>query len=603
MPRFARPGRRGQLPDDLADAFGSVVRVPADAWAACDHLTLPAHARLARVDGEGGLRIATAPLIRDPDELRWEVHERAGLRFYRIHPADLEPTERRIEQVVKAWDERGASIGIAPELCLSPRLLDCWQAALTGRESTQRSALRLVLAGSGNVEQAEPPANAAVLLDALTGEVLVRQRKIHPFNFSPADVELWGLGDRFEAPIDEDLSRGERLCVIEAGGVRLVILVCEDLARLHAFSAAIHAHGVSLILVPVFARPTKDRRWERARAEIYSDATGSSVVVANSLVVAAVLGARGRTGTAIAVAPGQAAVGHAAEPDDVVVFALDAGVDPRVDYRRLRDPTADRQPVPSFTPGPAQEIFTNALESLLSQSQGNPAGVLLLVGLAAALWSASGYIGAFIRASNSIYGGRGGAAPSGSCGRCRSRSRSLMILLLGRERRRSRGSRAHWRSSSATSSEWATRPCRRGTSPNGPSSCWSSASLFSLLLLGRALTCAQPGFRWLTPGGGVAVVVWLAVSAGFAFYVCQLRLLQQDVRDARRRDRVPDLALALQPCGAAGSRDQRGAALGARPRRRAGRRRRVRGSRARASPAEERRTVAQAGHLRSLGDR
>jgi hypothetical protein len=27
LPRFARPGRRGQLPDDLADAFGSVVRV------------------------------------------------------------------------------------------------------------------------------------------------------------------------------------------------------------------------------------------------------------------------------------------------------------------------------------------------------------------------------------------------------------------------------------------------------------------------------------------------------------------------------------------------------------------------------------------------
>ena len=34
-------------------------------------------------------------------------------------------------------------------------------------------------------------------------------------------------------------------------------------------------------------------------------------------------------GTAIAVAPGQAAVGHSSEPDDVVVFALD-GDGPRV---------------------------------------------------------------------------------------------------------------------------------------------------------------------------------------------------------------------------------------------------------------------------------
>ena len=32
LPRFARPGRRGQLPDDLADAFGSVVRVNPAAW-------------------------------------------------------------------------------------------------------------------------------------------------------------------------------------------------------------------------------------------------------------------------------------------------------------------------------------------------------------------------------------------------------------------------------------------------------------------------------------------------------------------------------------------------------------------------------------------
>jgi len=337
LPRFATPGRRGQLPDALADAFGSVVRVPADAWAACDHLALPAHARLTSTDRQGGLRVGTTPLIRDPEELRWEVHERRGVRFYRIHPADLEPTERRINRVVAEWRERDVSIGVAPELCLSPRLLERWRAALAADRSGAPDALQLVLAGSGNVDRADPPVNAAVLIDALTGETLVHQRKMHPFNFSPADVGLWGLEDRFEPPIDEDLSRGERLSVIEAGGMRIVILVCEDLARLHAFSAAIHAHGVSVILVPVFARPTKDRRWERAKAEIYSDATGASVVVANSLVIASVLGSSGRTGTAIAVAPGEAAVGHAVEPDDVVVFVLDAGA-PTVAHERAAEP-------------------------------------------------------------------------------------------------------------------------------------------------------------------------------------------------------------------------------------------------------------------------
>jgi len=28
-----------------------------------------------------------------------------------------------------------------------------------------------------------------------------------------------------------------------------------------------------------------------------------------------------------------------------------------------------------------------------------------------------------------------------------------------------------------------------------------------------------PGFRWLTPGGVVAVLIWIAASAAFAFYV------------------------------------------------------------------------------------
>jgi predicted amidohydrolase len=341
LPRFARPGRRGQLPDDLADAFGAVVRVGAREWAACDHHTLPAHARLARPDREAGLRIATAPMIREPDELHWEVHERGGLRFYRIHPADREPTRRRIERVIAGWDEHGVAIGIAPELCLSPGLLECWQATLRGRERPATSRLRLVLTGSGNVERSTPPANTAVLLDATTGETLAHQPKLHPFNFSPEDLELWRLSDRFTAPIDEDLSRGERLCVIEAGGARLAILVCEDLARLHAFSATLHAHGVSLILVPVFARPTKDRRWERARAEVYSDATGSTVVVANSLVMAAILESSTPVGTAIAIASGHAAVGHASEPDDVVVFALD-GERPRVAHERAPEPAADR---------------------------------------------------------------------------------------------------------------------------------------------------------------------------------------------------------------------------------------------------------------------
>lgn len=55
----------------------------------------------------------------------------------------------------------------------------------------------------------------------------------------------------------------------------------------------------------------------------------------------------------------------------------------------------------ALAPGPAREIVTSAIESL--QSNRTAAGVAFFVGLAGALWSASGYVGAFMRASNRVW--------------------------------------------------------------------------------------------------------------------------------------------------------------------------------------------------------
>src|SRR3954453_23214657 len=52
-------------------------------------------------------------------------------------------------------------------------------------------------------------------------------------------------------------------------------------------------------------------------------------------------------------------------------------------------------------PGPAKEIFTGAIQGL--QRSRGAAGLLFFVGIASAIWSASGYVGAFMRASNAIY--------------------------------------------------------------------------------------------------------------------------------------------------------------------------------------------------------
>jgi membrane protein len=42
---------------------------------------------------------------------------------------------------------------------------------------------------------------------------------------------------------------------------------------------------------------------------------------------------------------------------------------------------------------------------------------------------------------------------------------------------------------------------------------------FMFALLYWASPNAKQGFRWVTPGGVLAVVLWIAASAGFAFYV------------------------------------------------------------------------------------
>src|SRR3954453_16226173 len=57
--------------------------------------------------------------------------------------------------------------------------------------------------------------------------------------------------------------------------------------------------------------------------------------------------------------------------------------------------------ISGVAPGPAKDIVTQAIQNL-QKSQGS-AGIMFFVGLALALWSASGYVGAFMRASTDIW--------------------------------------------------------------------------------------------------------------------------------------------------------------------------------------------------------
>ena len=168
----------------------------------------------------------------------------------------------------------------------------------------------------------------------------------------------------------------------------------------------------------------------------------------------------------------------------------------------------------TVAPGPAQEIFTSAIENL-NRSQGG-AGILFLVGLAAALWSASGYVGAFMRASNSIYEVEEGR-PFWKLRPVQIAITLVMMILL----------------SIGAVAVVLTGPLAEEVGNvvgvgDAAVTAWDIAKWPALILLvslmlsvlyWAAPNVKQPGFKWLTPGGVLAVVLWIVASGAFAFYV------------------------------------------------------------------------------------
>ena len=165
-------------------------------------------------------------------------------------------------------------------------------------------------------------------------------------------------------------------------------------------------------------------------------------------------------------------------------------------------------------PGPAKEIFTDAIRNLQS-SQGS-AGLLFVVGLAGALWSASGYVAAFMRASNAIYEIEEGRPIWKTLPVRVGLTVALLVLVAV----------------SATAVVLTGGLAEQVGDLIGLGSTaiaiWDIAkwpvllvvvSFMFALLYWAAPNVKQPRFRWISPGGLLAVLLWVIASAAFAFYV------------------------------------------------------------------------------------
>jgi membrane protein len=168
----------------------------------------------------------------------------------------------------------------------------------------------------------------------------------------------------------------------------------------------------------------------------------------------------------------------------------------------------------TVAPGQAKDIITSAIRNI-EHSKG-AAGVFFAIGLLAAVWSASGYIGAFMRASNAIYDMPEGRPIWKTLPIRVGLTVALMLLTAVT-------------AIGVTLSGDLARKVGKLVGVGGTAvDVWNIAkwpvllvlvSLMFAFLYWAAPNVKQPGFRWISPGGVLAVIGWVIASAAFDFYV------------------------------------------------------------------------------------
>src|SRR3954453_8702932 len=170
----------------------------------------------------------------------------------------------------------------------------------------------------------------------------------------------------------------------------------------------------------------------------------------------------------------------------------------------------------TVAPGPANDIVSGAIKNL-QKSQG-AAGVLFVVGIALALWSASGYVAAFMRASNAIYE-VGEGRPIWKTAPTRFLTTLVLVVMLAAV------------AIAVTVTGPLAQQVGKVVGVGGAAvTAWDIAkwpvilvvvmTMFALLYW-AAPNVKHPKFAWISPGGVVGVVIWLIASAAFAFYVAR----------------------------------------------------------------------------------
>jgi membrane protein len=167
-----------------------------------------------------------------------------------------------------------------------------------------------------------------------------------------------------------------------------------------------------------------------------------------------------------------------------------------------------------LTPGSARDVLVSGIENV--QRASGAAGFAFVLGILGALWSASGYVGGFMKATNIIYEVDEGRP----FWKLRPLQIAVTVLLV-------------LASAAIVVAVVVTGPLARRVGDvfglgDTAVTVWGIAKWPAIALVASQVIALlywvspnvrQPGYRWITPGGLLAVALWVLASAAFAFYV------------------------------------------------------------------------------------
>ncbi|GLZ29433.1 ribonuclease [Lentzea sp. NBRC 105346] len=170
--------------------------------------------------------------------------------------------------------------------------------------------------------------------------------------------------------------------------------------------------------------------------------------------------------------------------------------------------------VDQLAPGQAGDLIHQAIEDL--QRNQNAAGLAAIIGLVVALWTASGYLGAFVRACNAVYDVEEDrpfwkTVPLRvvlTLGMVVVLSLTIGALVVTGGVANAVGDAVGLGDTVVTVWDIVKWPV-----------IVLLVSLAFAVLYWVSPNVDQPRFRWITPGSLLAILLWAAATAGFAVYV------------------------------------------------------------------------------------